>query len=159
MIGQTGLDEVLIESAKEVFETMIFMDMQKCEDPENTLESENIMGLITFSGAIEGALAIRCQPVTAEVITANMLGLEPEDGVEHDDVVDTIGEISNMVLGSVKTRIQDSVGTINVSIPSVVHGRNIRNGVKDGVVLDAFKVLIEDKYNVEFSIAYRESKG
>lgn len=151
-------DDILLESAQEVFETMIFMDMERSEDPDATLESDNIMGIITFSGAIEGSLGVCCGPTCAKVVTANMLGLEPEDEISQDDVTDAVGEIANMVLGCIKSRIHDSIGCIDVSVPSVVHGQNIQNDTRKGVSYNTIKVLIEDENIAEFRIAYRENK-
>jgi chemotaxis protein CheX len=41
-----------------------------------------------------------------------------------EDVLDCVAEITNMVIGSVKTDLEAIVGPLGLSIPTVVFGRN-----------------------------------
>lgn len=44
----------------------------------------------------------------------------------NGDVLDAIGEMANMVVGNVKTELEGLMGSIGLSIPTVVYGRNFR---------------------------------
>ena len=157
MIDQLCLSESLLEGAKEVFETMVFMDIVESTDPYRFVEGDTLLGSITFTGNLEGCLSICCDISCAKAITINMLGMEPDDPVGNEDICDSIGEISNMVMGSVKSRIAESVGTIEVSIPSVVSGHELESTLCDKKTKIIAKVNIQDEYYAEFTLLYREN--
>ena len=115
MVEEMCLTEALLEGAKEVFETMIFMDLTECGDEEFHIEGDALMGTITFQKSLEGCLGVCCGMKCAGSIAANMLGLEPGDEVSEEDVCDAIGEVVNMVMGSVKTRLLEVVDDIQAA--------------------------------------------
>ena len=156
MVEQAAITDALLEGAKEVFETMIFMDIEESTELDQKIEGDALLGSITFKGNYEGCLAICCANSCAKTIAANMLGMEPDEQVGQEDINDAIGEVTNMVMGSVKARLLDVIGNVDVSIPSVVCGRQLQNrlGDKTGKIL--VKVDIEDEYAAELSLLYRE---
>ena len=84
--------------------------------------------------------------------------MEPDDPITEEEISDAMGEVANMVMGSVKSRIQDQIGTLDVSIPSVVSGRMLENSLGDNTVKVSAKFSIEEKYVIEFSLLYKSSR-
>lgn len=158
MIGQVCLNEVLIESAKEVFETMVFMDLAESTEPDQNVEGQVLLGSITFKGSLEGCLAICCSMSCAQAIAINMLGIDTTEQLTEEDTCDAIGEIANMIMGSVKSRLLEKVGNLEVSIPSVASGRHIKSNLGEGAEKISVKVNIEDEYVAELSLLCRESE-
>lgn len=157
MIEQVCFDEVLIESAREVFETMVFMDIAEDAASDNDkIEGWALLGTITFSGELEGCFAICCSTPCAQAIAMNMLGIDSADQVSEEEVCDAIGEIANMVMGSIKARLIEKIGNLNVSIPSVISGRELRNNLGEGSVEISRQVTIEDEYLTKLTLLYRE---
>ena len=115
MIEQACLAETMFDSTKEVFETMVFMDMEKAAEPLPSIEGDAILSSITFTGDIEGCMSLCCSTDCARLIAQNMLGMEPEEQISNSDISDAMGEIVNMVIGSIKGKVQESMGTINLS--------------------------------------------
>ena len=155
MVKQECLADALIDGAREVFETMMFMTIDDNIEPGTVLEGSCLLGSITFKGKIEGCLAISYDMDSAKTIAVNMLGMEPGETVDDDEAADAIGEVVNMVMGSLKTRIMDSIGDIQVSIPSVVCGNELISSLGD----DAEKIDITvniDEAPAKFSFLYRE---
>ena len=68
-----------------------------------------------------------------------------EDSSE-EDVCDAIGEVSNMFMGSVKPRLLESTGNLEVSIPSVISGRELKNNLGEHSKEVSVKINNEDKY-------------
>jgi len=157
MIDQVCLNTAVLEGAKEVFETMIFMGLEEASEPDKTVGGDCLLGSITFKGDLEGCLAICCGRECAKNIAANMLGMDASEEISANDINDAIGEVANMVMGSVKSRIQENVGSLEVSIPSVVRGRELQNSLGDGAGKILIKVSIEDEYIAELSLLFRES--
>ncbi len=44
----------------------------------------------------------------------------------NEDVLDAVAELTNMIIGSVKTDLESQLGPLGLSIPTVVFGRNFR---------------------------------
>ena len=123
MIETVALEECLWESAKESFATMIMMPIEKTEDFDAEFEDmQAVVGSITFSDALQGAVIIKCCSKSAENIAKNMLMMEPDEAIEMSEVQDAFGEVVNLVIGGFKSRIAESVGSIDISVPMVMEG-------------------------------------
>ena len=88
----------------------------------------------------------------------NMLGIDNAEELTDGDTCDAIGEITNMIMGGVKSRLLDDVGSLEVSIPSVVSGRDLKNNLGDAAEKVSVKVNIENEHVTELLLLYRESK-
>ena len=120
MLDQLCMNDVLLDAAKEVFQTMIFLGIERSSDAKPATEHDTLLASITFKGDLEGCLGICCDLSCARTVAANMLGMESGDQMAEPEVVDAIGEVTNMVMGSVKTRLQEVAPSVEVSIPTVV---------------------------------------
>jgi chemotaxis protein CheX len=157
MIEQVCLHDALVESAREVFETMVFMDLAETTEPDQNVDCRVLSGSITFKGELEGCLAICCSIPCTQAIATNMLGIDASEQLAEEDTCDAIGEIANMVMGSLKSRLLENVGNLEVSIPSVVSGCRLKNDLGAGAQKTAVRVNIEDDYVAELSLLYREN--
>ncbi len=157
MITTVSLQEALLDSAREVFETMVFMALEESGPAAVAVEEPALLGTITFKGSLEGCLSICCGPACARVIATSMLGMGAAEALGDSDISDAIGEIANMVLGAVKARIQEESGGIEVSIPCVVQGRELRNRLGEGSTPVRIRVNIEEEYRADLSLLYREA--
>ena len=152
------MNNVLLASSQEVFETMIFMDLDQCFDEEQKITDDTILSSITFKGDIDGCLTICCNAECAKSIGINMLGMDPEEQISQEDTYDALGEVANMVMGSIKTKIQDEVGNISVSIPMVVSGKDIVTNIGNtSQTKTTIKVTIDSVYFAEFCLVYRNN--
>ena len=155
MVTTVSLKDALLDSAREVFETMVFMALEESSDTASLGET-TLLGSITFKGNLEGCLGVCCDEPCAGRSRRTCSACLSADELSENDVSDAMGEIANMVMGAVKARIQNDVGTIEVSIPSVVQGRELRNSLGEGSGQVKIRVSIEEQYRVEFSLLYRE---
>ena len=44
----------------------------------------------------------------------------------NEEVLDAVAELTNMIIGSVKTDLEQHLGPLGLSIPTVVFGRNFK---------------------------------
>lgn len=158
-VDQVCLNEALLSGATEVFETMIFMDIRESPEQDSHPKGDTLLGSITFTGDMEGCLGICCSVPCASAIAKNMLGLTEADTLGEAEITDAMGEVANMVMGSLKSRIQEAVGTVNVSIPTVVRGQALDNSIGDHEN-SANRILtrlnLADEYTAEISLQYRQ---
>lgn len=159
MTTALAVKEILLESAKEVFESMVFMALNEVDGEMPDASEVTLLGTITFTGSLEGCLGICCGRRCAQTVAANMLCMDSPDELSDEDVIDAVGEIANMVMGSVKTRIQDHVGDLTISIPTVVQGREMRNRLSEGTVRTAVNVALAEEHRATFTLLHRESGG
>lgn len=157
MIGQETFADALLDGAKEVFETMMFMTVEPCDETDREIGGSALLGSITFTGDIEGCLAVCCNYDCAKTIAMNMLGAESDEELAEEEVADAVGEVANMLLGSLKARIAEVAGDIQVSIPSVVSGTELVNSLGEGAEEISQLVNIDEEL-ARFTLLYRDAK-
>ncbi len=81
----------------------------------------SLTAMLGPAGSPCGVLSVRCRRETAAVLAGRMLGAASEE-LPPDQVCDVLGEICNMVAGSMKSRLSDAGAGCMMSIPSVVRG-------------------------------------
>lgn len=157
MVTMVSLREAMLAGAAEVLETMAFMALEEADEAANGCEDMTLLGSITFKGGIEGCLGICCGVDCARTMAANMLGTDPSE-LPESDVNDAVGEIANMVMGAIKSRVQDHIGNMEVSIPSVVQGRQMKHSLGETAQEVSATVSIEEEYFARLSLLYREAE-
>lgn len=128
MIKQIEQIELLTRKAvPEVFRSMVSMELSAEEVPASLqLDPEGqIIGSVGFAGDATGIIYLYAGLGFAKVITSRMLGIELSEVDPGDMVNDAIGELSNMVVGYVKSRLCDSGLPCTLTIPSVVRGQQL----------------------------------
>lgn len=117
--------DIIWRATSHVFATMVGTEVVMGEAHVSAHEpgtTDGVLGLIGLAGAMAGAGTFACSASTARKIAGQML--MQEFGAVDDEVLDVVGEITNMILGNVKTMLEEGVGPMGLSIPTVVYGRN-----------------------------------
>ena len=82
----------------------------------------NVVGQIGFGGSRSGLVAFHATFEGAASITRTLLGLDGADGPTRPELADAIGEITNMIAGSFRTRMASEGDAWAISIPTVTMG-------------------------------------
>lgn len=160
MIGEICFQDVILKSTQSVFETMIFMDIaESCDPALKESHPDTILGSITFKGTIEGCLSISCGQACGQEIAMNMLGMEPDEEISEEEINDAIGEVCNMVMGNLKTYLDDGDTQIEISIPSVVNGNGLKRCLRGSSSSALFEACLEDMYPLSVLLEYRMAAG
>jgi chemotaxis protein CheX len=116
------MDQLVTSAITGVFATMLKIPIQK-EPPGSPIRNgeAHVAGSVGFIGALSGVVYVYSTVSFAQRITKAMVGLKEAD--TGDEMVnDAIGEISNMIVGNIKSRLADrGLGCI-LTIPSIVRG-------------------------------------
>ena len=110
---------LMVEAAREVFEIMVAAKLTPASADEQ--HGAGVTAMLGFAGVPSGVFSVRCSWNAAVAIAARMLGASPND-LAPEQVCDAMGEICNMVAGSVKSRLQDAGAGCMMSIPTAVRG-------------------------------------
>ena len=111
---------LLTEDVKEIFSTMVGMDISACStaSAEESRFKNCTSAMILLSGSYIGVVSVHAPPAVAMEIASQMLGMEI-DSVD-DDVTDALGEIANMIAGSFKHHIVRDGHEMRLTPPTVV---------------------------------------
>jgi chemotaxis protein CheX len=124
---QNFILDAMDQSTRQVFSTMLgvelppgeIMQAARIEDPPC-----EVVAFIGIAGAWAGTGNISCSAVTACKVCSHMLMTEAAS--VNEDVLDAVAELTNMIVGNVKTELEARVGPLGLSIPTVVYGRNFQ---------------------------------
>ena len=125
MFSHTELVEIIRGAAVDVFTTMLSQTPDAGEAYSETaaaLSSNGVVSLVGLAGPWVGTGSIACSAQCACWIASQMMMAEYE--AVNDEVLDAMAEVTNMIIGSVKTALEERIGTMGLSIPTVIYGRN-----------------------------------
>ena len=149
--------QIVLESARENFETMIFMPIEEVTEPGQSIAGNALMGTITFKQALEGCFSIACSKECALAIALNMLGMAPSEELSDEEVRDAMGEVTHLIMGSIKSNLHEYTKDLVVSAPLVVSGQTLGNNLGDGAEKVMVYVSIEDEHLAELTMSYRHN--
>ncbi len=159
MVTTVSLEDVMLDSAKEVFASMVAIPMERLADPGPASEDMMFLATITFKGDLEGCFGISCNDACARAAAAGMLCMDDSSALADTEITDAMGEIANMIMGGVKTRVQHEVTNVEISIPTVVYGRQLKNRLGEEMSCIAGPVAVGQEHRAELSLVHRHRGG
>jgi chemotaxis protein CheX len=93
--------EELTEIAQTIWESVLHMPLAPATAAPPSRAGGTLTASIAFSGAWEGEVVATLSEALGRSIAGAMLASEPDE-VAHEDVLDAVGEIINMLGGNVK---------------------------------------------------------
>ena len=114
--------EDVISCTNEVFASMIPMEIKSDGSfyQKEDMISTDVISLISFTGEHSGIVAFFGSKDMALKITSKMLGIEVSS--IDQDVKDAMGELTNMIGGSLKNKVFETFGAMHLSVPIVIAG-------------------------------------
>src|SRR5579872_6202365 len=110
---QEMLPQALSQAASQVFSTMLGVELEQLDTlierglPEAT---DGLVSFIGLAGTWAGTGSLSCSKSLGCLICSKMLMTEATS--IDEDVLDAVAEITNMVIGSVKTDLEGIVGPL-----------------------------------------------
>jgi chemotaxis protein CheX len=126
-------------SAINVFATMLGVELGSGEASieRSTFEAnDGVVSFVGVAGAWAGTGAVVCSSDLACRVCNQML--TTDNRVINDEVLDAFAELTNMIIGCVKTDLEGQVGPLGLGIPTVAFGTNFWTksvGTTDWVVV------------------------
>jgi chemotaxis protein CheX len=120
------LYKAICRATEQVFATMLNM---KIEPGEPIFEHgfpghfDGVVSFVGMTGAWLGTGGLSCSPAFARQIAASFLIMDFP--TVDDDVLDAIGELTNIIIGNVKGTIEQSVGPMALSTPTCIVGHDL----------------------------------
>ena len=120
VVSKTEMEISLEQALKEITTTMFNCDSRKIPHADIEPSQPGLSAIVGFGGKLSGYLAIHLSPMSACTLASSLLGMTFD---EIDDIVtDAMGEMVNMLAGSLKKYAFRHEDLFKISIPSVVIG-------------------------------------
>jgi chemotaxis protein CheX len=116
--------ETLRACTRDVFGTMVGTSLAEGTplDGDALRPQSNVVGQIGFGGSRSGLVVFYATFAGAGSITRALLGMDADAEPSKPEVADAIGEITNMIAGSFRTRMATEGDAWAISIPTVTMG-------------------------------------
>ena len=126
-IAAFDLRTSVINSVKDVFDTMLSMDIELSSAVTRaSLDGIKLVGSVSFVGDVMGSVYVQVSDAFAHNITAAMLGIDIEEIEGEDEINDVVGELSNMLGGNLKSGFCDFGLPCELSTPSITTGSDFK---------------------------------
>jgi chemotaxis protein CheX len=111
-----------LDGTVDVLKTMAFMDPRagKAFLKKDNAAKGDVSGVIGLTGAARGSLALSFSEPCILKVVSNMLG-EEQTSI-NGDVKDAVGELTNMVSGAARKKLEAEGLSVSAAIPTVVSG-------------------------------------
>jgi chemotaxis protein CheX len=123
----------------DVFSTMLGIPVTPGEAFSAQHEADSFDGVVALAGLTGtwvGSARIACSAELACKLAGAMLASDYP--AVNEDVLDAVSELTNMIVGNVKSSLEDELGPMGLGIPTVIYGRNYRArscGISEWVVV------------------------
>jgi chemotaxis protein CheX len=117
------LEHLVGSAVTEVMTTMMSFRVQQTPNTINFASGEgHVASAVGFIGKTTGVIYLYASDTFARQMTCRLLGLEDSD-IDGDEMVnDAMGELANMVVGHIKSRLVDRGLACVLTIPSIIRG-------------------------------------
>jgi len=125
MIAHDQIVNTIRAAGTEVFSTMLESELRFHEaysDKGASHPLDGVICLIGIAGEWSGTGTLSCSAEFACQMASRML--MAEYSVVDAEVLDAVVEVANMILGNVKTSLEQSLGPMGISIPTAIFGKN-----------------------------------
>jgi chemotaxis protein CheX len=153
-ISTEEMANMLFAATQEVFTSMLGSELRQLPEPpaEQSGSFDGVLSLVGLAGSLIGNGSLACTAEAACEMSSRLLMTEFKN--VDDEVLDALGEIANMVIGGFKNLLEPTVGRLQISIPSVIYGKNIATrDAKTGVVLGVGCAFAGGEFAVKVRLA------
>jgi CheY-specific phosphatase CheX len=91
------------------FQTMLSLKLESVDTRQlDSLTGPHMRGSIGFAGKVTGHVCLRMSSASAKTIAAGILGLQPEELTDPDEIRDAAAELLNIMTGNFKSNLCDA---------------------------------------------------
>ncbi len=126
-LTQSEIAGFIAAATTEVLSMMLGVEVVQSDPFVQTTASapaSGVVSLVGLAGDWVGTGSLSCSAALACKLSSLML-LAEYDSV-NEDVLDAVAEMTNMIIGNVKTAVEERLGPMGLSVPTVIFGRNFQ---------------------------------
>ena len=131
----TAPDQALVHAAiEQVWGSMLFTAVEPWPEGTPAVLGDGVQAQIELRGDWNGRIVLTCDSQVAHEIAGAMLGAHPDEQLPQEDVTDAVGEVLNVVGGSVKGALG---GIMSLGLPGVTPSAGRASG--DGSMIISWR--------------------
>jgi len=126
-LTQSDLAEAIRTATEQVFSTMLGLELTSGDvfvEKQDAVPASGVVSVIGLAGAWVGSGSLFCREQFACKLAS--VFLQEQYTAIGEDVLDSVAELTNMIVGNVKTRLGNRVGALGLSTPTVIYGRDFQ---------------------------------
>ena len=146
-VNAIDINGQVTESVTDVFDTMFSLSLEPTDSvTSNSLEGIRSVGAVSLAGDVTGMISIHVGDTLAREMAAEMLGMEVEEIEGDDEIKDMLGEVGNIVGGSLKSSFTDAGLTCVLSTPSYTTGKDFKIETLNMAKYERFAFKCNDQF-------------
>ena len=162
----SSLVQTVQQTTSEVFSTMLGIELTKLPPSttmETTTRNAGLLSIVGMAGAVSGSGSLSLSKRFSCYASSRFLMQDPEYQEVNDDVLDAVAELSNMIVGGVKTVLEEQFGPMGLSVPQIVCGdgyltRSFSAGDRIQIPFECKEDNLNEVFNVTICIVDDRSK-
>ena len=113
-----------LEASLNVLKTMAMMEAEAGKPflKKDRIAGGNVTGIIGITGDAQGSMSITFSTSCITAIVTNLFGSSVDE--INDEVRDAVGELTNMICGDARRRLESEDISLQAGTPTVVSGNN-----------------------------------
>ena len=113
-----------IDATMNVLETMASIKARPGEPylKKDKLARGEVTGVIGLTGEVGGTLSVSFTKSSILSVVSNMFGEEMKE--MNEEIKDAVGEITNIISGQARQKLEESGRSLKAAIPTVITGKN-----------------------------------
>jgi chemotaxis protein CheX len=134
-------DDLMTDAVMSVLSSLVGLTVVpvSAELHDAHVDTDVVTGIVTISGDADAVVVLRCDRALAVQVSAGMFAMPPDE-LADSDVVDALGEVTNVTGGTIKALLD---GTCRLGLPVVTVGRDQQIDVP-GATTAARVVLVHE---------------
>ncbi len=152
----------IVKATTEVFRAMLDVRVAAGDVvvEKAAIRRAEVIGSIGVAGFLTGSISVFLPKALARRAAAVMLGLGSGDTPADSELVDAIGELTNMIGGNIKTELFQKAPLFDISAPSVYIGDDLqRRTVTDDLCFHVPFTAASESFSVEFLMVTKRQGG
>ncbi|MDA8140240.1 MAG: flagellar motor switch protein FliN [Desulfobacteraceae bacterium] len=155
----TAVEKNINNCVIETFDTMLSMPMTKVgmvTDPG--LNDQRLVAAVNYAGEVVGTLSLHVSKEFATLITTSMLGVEEAQIDSEEEIKDVLGELANIICGTLKSEFLDNDLACVITTPSITRGSDFK--IEASKMGDLHKwIFRHKKHELLIEISLKEDIG
>ncbi|MFK7739719.1 MAG: response regulator [Planctomycetota bacterium] len=152
----------IVKATTGVFRTMMNL---KATPGEVAIEKAQVrkaevIGSVGVAGFLTGSISVFLPRSIANKAVCALLMIDSADELSGEDMIDAIGEVTNMIGGCIKTELFEKAPLFDISVPSVYIGDDLsRRTVSNDLCFHAPFTVGDETFSVEFLMVTKKGGG
>ena len=140
------IKQAIVDSTVDVFDMMLSLSLNYSDEGQLPKSTGNLyLGSIDFMGDVDGIVNIQVSENFAKKMVASMMDIDPDEVEGTEDIQDVLGEVCNMVSGSLKSGLCDAGMICELSTPALIMGKDYNHEARNMARYEYFTFYCEDE--------------